>query len=110
MTFHMNSLWRGAFSPADAALKGRATSVDNQHTVHLRVQLGGAALRGAIEVVAAGDVDSEGDRHRRADHHAVDEHALVEAVEREAVPGAEAVIGGREIDAHHFASLDADLG
>src|SRR5438309_421824 len=64
--------------------------VDDQDTVHLWMQLGGAALRRAVEVVASGDVDLERHGQRRTDHRAVDEHALIEPVEREAVAGTQA--------------------
>src|ERR1035437_8214272 len=81
-------------------------SVDDQHAVHLRMQLRGAALRRAIELVAAGRIDLEGHGERGANHGAVDEHALIEPVEREAVSGAQTVVGGREFDPHDLAALD----
>ena len=40
----------------------------------------------------------------------VDEHALIQSVEREAVTGAETVVRRRELDLHDLAALHANLG
>jgi hypothetical protein len=85
-------------------------SVDDQGAVHVRVEIRRAALRRAIEVVAAGLVDLERRRERRPDHRTVHEHLLIEAVDGEPVSGAEAVVGRRELDRDDLAGLDVDLG
>jgi len=69
------------------------SSLDDQHAVHVRMEFRRAALRGAIEVVAAGRVDFERHRERRADHRAVDKDALIEAIERELDAGTTAHLG-----------------
>src|SRR5215510_8253769 len=73
------------------------------------MQLRRAALRRAIKIVAAGDVDLEGDRLRRADHGAVDEDRLIEAIEREAVARAEAVVRRGVFDRDDLSGLDVDF-
>src|SRR5262249_42525953 len=85
-------------------------SLDDQHAVHVRVQFRRAALRRTVKVVAARVVDFEGDRKRRADHRTVDEHALIETVEREAVAGAEPVVSRRKLDLDDLTAFDADFG
>src|SRR5262249_49213370 len=86
------------------------SSLDDEHAVHVRVELRRAALCGAIKVVAAWRVDLERHRERRAHHRTVDEHVLIETVEREAVAGPEPVVGRREFDLHDLPAAAADLG
>src|SRR5438093_13629033 len=73
------------------------------------MELRRAALRRAVEVVAARGIDLERDRERRADLRAVDEDGLIQTVERESVARAQAVVGGREVDPHDFAALDVNF-
>src|SRR5438128_4675445 len=73
------------------------------------MELRRAALRRAVEVVAARGIDLERDRQRRADLRAVDEDGLIQTVERESVARAQAVVGGREVDPHDFAALDMNF-
>src|SRR5450830_745618 len=84
-------------------------SIHDQDAVHLRMELRRAALRGTVVLVPARLIDLERDRLRGADHRSVDENVLVVAVEREAVAGAETVVGRREIDPHDLTALDVDL-
>src|SRR5262245_2441010 len=85
------------------------SSLDDQHAVHARVELRRAALRGAVEVVAAWVVDLERHRKRSADHCAVDEHVVIDAVDRKAVARAETVVRCRVVDRHDLAALHVDL-
>src|SRR5215212_8657929 len=84
-------------------------SLNYERAVHMRVEIGGTALRRAVERVAPGRIDTERHRLRRADGGSVDEDVLIETINGKPVAGAQPVVGRGEVQLHNLACLDANF-